>query len=137
MQNAVRGALGIEPFGLTCPEVDTPDKTPIRDYVNVVDLNEAHLKGLEHLFSGGANDIINLGTGTGNSVMEIINKVREITGVKFGIGKSAPREGDDVRKIANITKAKEVLRWEPKRTITDSVKSLVTWYKLHPQGWEE
>ena len=136
MQNAVRGALGIEPFGLTCPEVDTPDKTPIRDYVNVVDLNEAHLKGLEHLFSGGANNIINLGTGTGNSVMEIVNKVQEATGVTFNIGKSAPRQGDDAKKIANISKAKDVLGWEPKRTIEDSVKSLVTWYKLHPQGWE-
>lgn len=136
MQNAVRGALGIEPFALTCPEVDTPDKTPIRDYVNVVDLNEAHLKGLEHLFSGGANDIINLGTGTGNSVLEIVNKVKEIIGVTFNIGKSAPREGDDAKKIANITKAKEVLGWEAKRSIEDSVKSLTTWYRAHPQGWE-
>ncbi len=48
VQNAVRGALGIEPFFLTCPTVDTPDKTPIRDYINVVDLNEAHIKALEH-----------------------------------------------------------------------------------------
>ena len=51
VQNAVRGALGIEPFRLTCPEVDTPDKTPIRDYVNVVDLNEAHMKAIEYLLS--------------------------------------------------------------------------------------
>jgi len=136
MQNAVRGALGIEPFNLTCPEVATPDKTPIRDYVNVVDLNEAHLKGLEYLFTDGKNDIINLGTGTGNSVMEIVHKVKEITGVKFDIGKSALREGDDAKKIANIEKAKKILAWEPKRTIEDSVKSLVGWYKLHPQGWE-
>ena len=106
MQNAVRGALGIEPFGLTCPEVDTPDKTPIRDYVNVVDLNEAHLKGLEHLFSGGANNIINLGAGTGNSVMEIVNKVQEATGVTFNIGKSAPRQGDDAKKLQISPKQK-------------------------------
>ena len=44
VQNTVRGALGIEPFYLTCPSVDTPDKSPIRDYINVVDLNEAHIK---------------------------------------------------------------------------------------------
>src|SRR5258706_2349372 len=49
MQNAVRGALDIEPFYLTCPKVDTPDGTPIRDYINVVDLNNAHLKALEYL----------------------------------------------------------------------------------------
>jgi UDP-glucose 4-epimerase len=79
VQNAVRGALGIEKFFLTCPEVDTPDKTPIRDYVNVVDLNEAHLKALEYLVKGGKSDIINLGTGTGNSVLEIVEQVKKIT----------------------------------------------------------
>jgi UDP-glucose 4-epimerase len=137
MQNTVRGALGIEPFYLTCPEVSTPDKTPIRDYINVVDLNEAHLKALEYLANGGASEIINLGTGTGNSVLEIVNKVQDITGVKFPLQKAAPREGDDAKKIASIDKAKKVLGWEPKRTIEDSVKSLVAWYKAHPRGWEK
>lgn len=137
MQNAVRGALRIEPFSLTCPEVDTPDKTPIRDYINVIDLNEAHMAALEHLFQGAENDILNLGTGTGNSVLEIISEVKSVTGAKFPIGKSAPRQGDDAKKIANITKAKQVLGWQPKRTIEDSVKSLSIWYKSHPHGWEK
>ena len=136
MQNAVRGALGIEPFCLTCPEVDTPDKTPIRDYVNVVDLNEAHLGALEYLFQGKTSEIINLGTGSGNSVLEIVNKVKEITGAPFTVGKTTPREGDDAKKIADIGKAKQVLGWEPKRSVADSVRSLVTWYGDHPQGWK-
>jgi len=137
MQNAVRGALGIEPFNLTCPEVNTPDKTPIRDYVNVVDLNEAHLKALEHLMEGKNSEIINLGTGSGNSVMEIISQVKKITGAQFEIGKTVPREGDDAKKIADITKAKKVLGWQPKRSVADSVESLITWYKSHPRGWEK
>lgn len=137
VQNAVRGALGIEPFALTCPEVNTPDKTPIRDYVNVVDLNEAHLNALQYIFKGGKSEKINLGTGSGNSVLEIVNKVQEVTGVKFNVGKSAPREGDDAKKIANIEKAKNILGWVPKRTIEDSVKSLASWYKTHPQGWKK
>lgn len=136
MQNAVRGALGIEPFYLTCPQVDTPDKTPIRDYINVVDLNEAHLQSIEFLGQSKTNEIINLGTGTGNSVLEIVNKVQEITGVRFEIQKTTPRQGDDAKKIANIEKAKQVLSWTPKRTIADSVNSLVTWYKGHPNGWD-
>ncbi len=136
MQNAVRGALNIEPFSLTCPEVDTPDKTPIRDYVNVVDLNEAHLKALEYLMEGKNSEIINLGTGTGNSVMEIISQVKKITGTQFEIGKAEPREGDDAKKIAAITKAKQVLGWEPKRSIADSVNALIKWYNFHPQGWD-
>lgn len=136
MQNAVRGALGIEPFHLTCPEVNTPDKTPIRDYVNVVDLNEAHLAALEYLFSNKQNEVINLGTGTGNSVLEIVDKVKEITGATFPLEKTTPREGDDAKKIANIAKAKQLLSWEPKRTVAESVNSLITWYKMHPNGWE-
>ncbi len=137
VQNAVRGALGIEKFQLTCPEVETPDKTPIRDYIDVVDLNEAHLKAVEYLANNGKSGIINLGTGTGNSVLEIINKVQEITGVKFSIEKTTPRAGDDAKKIASIEKAKKVLGWQPKRTIKESIESLVKWYKIHPQGWNE
>ncbi|MCA9371983.1 UDP-glucose 4-epimerase GalE, partial [Candidatus Woesebacteria bacterium] len=80
MQNAVRGVLGIEPFFLTCGKFDTPDGTPIRDYLNVVDFNEVHILAREHLTKGAASEIINLGTGTGNSVLEIIQAVEEITG---------------------------------------------------------
>lgn len=135
VQNAVRGALGIEKFYLTCPEVATPDKTPIRDYVNVVDLNEAHLKAMEHLIKGGESDIINLGTGTGNSVLEVIEQVKKLTGVNIPIEKANTRQGDDAKKIADIKKAKAILGWFPKRTMEDSVKTLIAWYKTHPNGW--
>jgi len=134
-QNVVRGVLGIEPFLLTCQEVDTADKTPIRDYVNVVDLNEAHLKAVEYLIKGGRNEIINLGTGSGNSVLEIVNSVEKATGVKIELKKTAPRQGEYAKMIASIDKAKKVLGWEPNRTIEDSIKSLVVWYQKHPQGW--
>lgn len=136
MQNAVRGALGIEPFYLTCPKVDTPDGTPIRDYINVVDLNEAHVLALESIFNGEESQIINLGTGSGYSVLEIVEKVQEITGMKFDFKKSEPRKGEPTKMLADISKAKKVLGWRPRRTLEDSVKSLVKWYKKHPQGWE-
>ena len=137
VQNAVRGALGIEKFYVTCPEVDTPDKTPIRDYINVVDLNEAHLKALEYLIKGGRSDVINLGTGSGDSVLEIVEQVKKITGKEISLEKGNTRMGDDPKKIADIKKAKEILGWEPKRTIADSVKSLVTWYTNNPHGWDK
>lgn len=137
VQNVVRGALGIEKFYLTCPEVDTPDKTPIRDYVDVVDLNEAHLKALEYLISTGKSEIINLGAGTGNSVLEIVNQIRKLTGTEIPIEKANTRQGDDAKKIADIKLANEILGWQPKRTIEDSVKSLLVWYKSHPNGWEK
>ena len=137
VQNAVRGALGIEKFYLTCPEVDTPDKTPIRDYIDVVDLNEAHLKALEYLLLTKKSEIINLGTGTGSSVLEVVNQVKKLTGVEIPIEKANIRQGDDAKKIADISKAEKLLGWKPKRTIEDSVKSLITWYKNHPQGWNK
>jgi UDP-glucose 4-epimerase len=146
VQNAVRGALGIEPFYLTYSEVDTPDKSPIRDYINVVDLNEAHLKALEYLKKGphsakasrgeGQSEIINLGTGTGNSVLEIVKTVEEITGKQIPRTVGEKREGEYAVAIADIKKAEQVLGWKPNRSIKDTVESLVKWYGKHPNGWE-
>lgn len=136
VQNAVRGALGLEPFYLTYQEFDTPDRSPIRDYVNVVDLNEAHLKALEHLMNGGKSEIVNLGTGTGNSVLEIIEKVEQETGKKIDRKKSEKtRQGEYPKMIASIKKAQDFLGWRPRRTIQNSIKSLITWYSHHPHGW--
>lgn len=137
VQNAVRGALNIEPFYLTCPEVNTPDKTPIRDYVNVLDLAEAHVKALEHLTDGGQSEIINIGTGKGSSVLEIVDAVQKVTGVKFEIKKGEAREGEYAKMIASIDKAKKTLNWEPQRSLEDSIKTLSLWYKSLPRGWEE
>lgn len=135
-QNAVRGALRIAPFQLTCPKVKTKDGTPIRDYVNVLDLAEAHLLALKYLKKKGQSESFNLGTGKGNSVLEIVNQVQEITGVKFKISKGETRKGEYAQVYADNRKIKKLLGWKPKRTIKDSVTSLVQWYKKHPQGWD-
>lgn len=135
VQNAVRGALGIEPFYLTYPEVATPDKSPIRDYVNVVDLADSHVRAFEYLENGGKSEIINLGTGSGNSVLEIVKKVEEATGVKMPLQKTTPRQGEYGKMIASIEKAKKVLGWIPERELQQSINTLVQWYKTHPNGW--
>ncbi|GAB4219750.1 MAG: UDP-glucose 4-epimerase GalE [Candidatus Microgenomates bacterium] len=139
-ENAVRSALGIVPFYLTYQKMNTPDGSPIRDYVNVLDLNEAHLLAVQKLenLNGSFKEIINLGTGTGNSVLEIVNKVQELTGKKFDIKSSEKlRQGEAPKLIASIKKAKTLLNWQPKRTIEDSVRSLIKWYTAHPNGWEK
>ncbi|MFH0979750.1 MAG: UDP-glucose 4-epimerase GalE [Candidatus Roizmanbacteria bacterium] len=137
-ENAVKSSLGIVPFYLTYQKAETPDGSPIRDYINVLDLNEAHMKAVDYLAKGGNSQFINLGTGTGNSVLEIVNKVKELTGKKFEVKTTdKPREGEAPKLVASIDKAKKILGWEPKRTIEDSVKSLLIWYKNHPQGWEK
>src|SRR3989338_2474174 len=124
VQNAVRGALGIEPFYLTCPTVDTPDKTPIRDYINVVDLNEAHINAIEYLMKDGKSTTINLGTGTGNSVLEIVNEVQKETGSAFDLQKSEPRKGEYAKMVADIRLARSVLGWSPGRSMKQSISSL-------------
>lgn len=135
-QNAVRGALGIEPFYLTCPKVDTADGTPIRDYVNVLDLAQAHLLAVKYLLKAKGNKIINLGTGKGNSVLDIIKIVEKETNHKFDLNYSKPRSGEYAYMVASNKIAKEILDWSPKYTIEDSVKSLINWYRKHPEGWK-
>lgn len=137
MQNAVRGALGIEPFYVTCPEVDTPDKTPIRDYTNVVDLSRAHVLALEYLFKNGKSEILNLGTGEGNSVLEIVRKVEEKTIATLSMNQGPARQGEYAKMVADIKKVESVLGWKPEHSLEASIDSLVSWYKTRPHGWEK
>ena len=67
----------------------------------------------------------------------MVNQVKKLTGVEIPIEKANTRQGDDAKKIADIKKQKNLLDWEAKRTIEDSVKSLLIWYKDHPNGWEK
>lgn len=135
MQNAVRAALGLASFQFNYTEVDTPDGSPIRDYINVVDLAEAHVKAVEYLAKGGASEIVNIGTGLGNSVMEIVNTVERLTGVSFDKSVGERRAGDADRAVADNRKAKELLGWAPSRSIEQSVQTLLDWYKRRPEGW--
>lgn len=136
VQNAVRGALGIEPFKITCPKVDTPDGTPIRDYVDVVDLIEAHHLAVEYLKEGGASDVFNIGTGKGSSVLEVVKTVERVLGVTIDIPQGETRKGEYAQIYASFQKAKSILDWEPKRQLEDSVLSLKKWYDKNPQGFD-
>jgi UDP-glucose 4-epimerase len=137
MQNAVRGALGIDTFHLDYTKVNTPDGSPIRDYVNVEDLCDAHIKAVEYITKNSVAEAFNLGTGTGNSVMEIIKTVERITGKTLELKDSVRRKGDVSKAICSNEKITKTLGWKPTRTIEDSVKSLVKWYTLHPHGWDK
>jgi len=65
----------------------------------------------------------------------MVHTVQKITGKEFPLKKGTLREGDDARKVSSIEKAKSVLGWQPKRSIEESVNSLVKWYTSHPKGW--
>ena len=135
MQNAVRGAMNIEPFYLTCPEVDTPDRTPVRDYIDVEDLVIAHAAALQYLDAGGANDIFNLGNGTGYSVKQIVSKVGEVCGATIPMVKGETRKGEYASIYAQPEKANTTLNWKTEKGLEASIRSLQKWYEGHPQGF--
>ncbi|MFH1188417.1 MAG: UDP-glucose 4-epimerase GalE [bacterium] len=138
VQNVVRGAMNIEPFYYTCPTVDTPDGTPIRDYIDVEDLVDAHFNAYEYLIDGGKSDTFNLGNGTGNSVREIVSSVEKVFNVTILEQKSPEaRKGEYAKIYANPKKAQKVLHWTPKKTITDSIESLQKWYEKFPNGYKQ
>ncbi|MFA5961765.1 MAG: UDP-glucose 4-epimerase GalE [Parcubacteria group bacterium] len=135
MQNAVRGALGIEPFAFTCAKVKTPDGTPIRDYIDVEDLAQAHFSAWKYLEKGGKSDVFNLGNGKGYSVKEIVSEVEKIFGLKLERKKAAARKGEYAKIYANPKKAMRVLKWKPKKSLVASVESLRKWYAGYPEGY--
>ncbi len=137
MQNAIKGALGQRPFDLNYQTVATPDGSPVRDYINVVDLADAHIKAYEYLVKNNKSDVFNLGTGTGSSVLEVVNEIKRVMGVDFPVSDSAKRRTGEVAKIfANYSKAKSLLGWEPKHSLEQSIKTLAQFYKDHPKGWD-
>lgn len=135
MQNVVRGAMGIEPFFYTCPSVKTPDKTPIRDYVDVEDLVMAHFQAYEYLRKGGHNQVFNLGNRQGFSVKEIVSEVEKIFSVKIKKKKTVSRKGEYAEIFADPRKAMKILKWKPKKNLHDSIESLRKWYEKKPNGY--
>jgi UDP-glucose 4-epimerase len=103
----------IKVFGTTW---GTPDGTCVRDYVHVSDLCEAHLAALTHLAGGGESGAFNLGSGTGNSVRELIEVARAVTGRPITAVDAPPRAGDPPTLVAKVDRAARVLGWRAKRT---------------------
>jgi len=125
---ALRAVAGLGPelqvFGSDYP---TPDGTCIRDYIHVNDLASAHLKALDHLAVGKQSFAVNVGTGTGASVQEVISAVEEVTG-KTVPRKMVPRRpGDPPRLIANPAKAEALLQWKATRGLRDIVTTAWNW----------
>jgi UDP-glucose 4-epimerase len=94
----------------------TPDGTCIRDYIHVTDLAEAHLVAIEKLLAGGVSDAFNVGTGAGQSVLEVMRAVEQVTGRKVPHEIGPRREGDPAVLVANSDKLRRTLGWKPKFT---------------------
>jgi UDP-glucose-4-epimerase GalE len=124
--SGMRGAMNFSIFGT---DYATPDGTPVRDYVHVTDLADAHVRGVRYLMGGGASDVFNLGTGQGYSVREVVNTVRETTGKNFPVAEGQRRAGDPAMLVANAAKAEKALGWTPKLSLDDIVSSAYEFHK--------
>ena len=112
----------------------TADGTCLRDYIHVNDLADAHVRALQYLEKGGDSLAINLGTGRGHSVLEVIQAVESTTGrpVRRKIGSRRP--GDPPVLVADPAKAQRVLGWTAKRNLGDIVSSAWTWMQKDSSG---
>jgi len=111
-------------FGTDYP---TPDGTCIRDYIHVNDLADAHVKALQHLETGGESVALNLGTGQGNSVLELIQTAEKITGKPVNRKVVPRRPGDPPELVADPARAQKVLGWKATRDLTNIVSTAWNW----------
>lgn len=108
----------------------TPDGTCVRDYIHVVDLANAHIAALERLESqsgNGSYEVFNLGTGSGNSVLEVIESFERVSGLKLNYTIGPRRNGDVVAAYADTQKAEKVLGWKAKQTLDQAIASAWAW----------
>jgi len=117
----------------------TRDGTGVRDYIHVMDLANAHVKALEYLNKNELKEplIINLGTGKGYSVLEMVEAFEKASGVKIPYEIVDRRPGDIAEIYANPSKAKKLLGWIAKRGINEMCESAWNWQKNNPKGYKE
>ncbi len=110
----------------------TADGTCVRDYIHVVDLAKAHVKALDKLFAvkdEHYHDVVNVGTGKGESVLSVIHTFETITGQKINY-KIGPRRAGDIQEIyADVSKSLEVLGWSAEKTMGDAILDAWNWQK--------
>jgi UDP-glucose 4-epimerase len=115
----------------------TPDRTCIRDYIHVDDLGAAHVLALDRLKPGEGMQL-NLGTGRGYSVREVIDACRRVTGRPIPERIAARRPGDPPELVADSTKARKVLDWKPKYNDIDAIVATAwRWHSTHPGGYRD
>ena len=136
---AIETALGrrheLQVMGTDYP---TPDGTAIRDFVHVTDLADAHVRALRHLEREGASGALNLGTGSGHSVREVIAMVERVSGRAVNARNAPRRAGDPPALVAAPGRARELLGWEPQWSSLESiVQTAYRWHGAHVPGAEQ
>ncbi len=118
-----QAAVTQKPILIFGDDYPTPDGTCVRDYIHIGDLASAHIAALNHLLAGGASAQFNVGTGQGNTVMEVLRAVEQVSGRKVPYQVAPRRDGDSPSLVANSTKLQQTLNWKPTRSdLTQIVK---------------
>ncbi len=129
-QTAIGKRKELSVFGNDYP---TEDGTAIRDYIHVMDLAEAHVQALKRLIGGEENsnyEVFNLGTGKGNSVLEVIRSFEKVSGQDLPYKIVGRREGDIIAAYADTTKANLELGWKANRSLDDALESAWKWQQV-------
>ena len=137
--NVLAAAAGKRPavdlFGTDYP---TPDGSAIRDYVHVADIADAHVRALNVKVDARTPVAVNLGTGTGSSVREVIEVARRVTGQPIRANEQPRRPGDPPALVAAVDRARAVLGWQAKQSSLDEIiESAWRWHQAHPNGYGE
>ncbi len=140
--NILRSVEGGDPLTVFGTDYPTPDGTCIRDYIHVSDLADAHLAALEATEPSDARTdaplVLNLGSGGGFSVHEVLAAAEEIVGRPIPHRVGDRRPGDPPVLVASNARAAEVLAWRPRRsTLPEMIGSAWTWRQRHPNGYED
>jgi UDP-glucose 4-epimerase len=133
--NLLAGALGRKPSAaIYGDDYPTPDGTCLRDYVHVSDLAQAHLLGLERTET--ASGVYNLGSGSGHSVLQVLEAARRVTGQAIPARMLPRRPGDPPELVASADLARRELGWQPATSGLDVILSSAwRWHQAHPQGY--
>lgn len=117
-------------------DYETHDGTGVRDYIHVVDLARGHLSALDYAFETNGVEAVNLGTGEGYSVLDVVNAFESANDVEIPYQIIERRPGDIAIGYADATKAKEVLDWEAIYSLEDMCRTSWNWQKNNPNGYE-
>ena len=115
----------------------THDGTGVRDYIHVVDLAQGHVAAIDFAAKNKGTEIVNLGTGIGYSVLDLVKSFEKVNGIKIPYVIAERRAGDVAEMYADPKKAKELLGWQAKKNIDDMCRDTWNWQKNNPNGYDE
>lgn len=131
----MRAAFGLQAaVAVNGTDYPTPDGTAIRDYIHVLDLADIHARALDHLSDGGPSATVNVGTGAGASVLQVIEATRAASGRAIETRMGPRRPGDPAAIWADNRLARELFGWSPRFGLADIVASAWRWHSTHPEG---